>query len=163
MIKMVQVYHRNGISGSNTADQPTQWEQYDQGELSCAVEGDWYLHIKAADVAGNVNRTVFGPYHIDTTAPVITVDNDKREKWDSTDVSITPTFADEGGSQLKCMGYQWSLKKATPTEFISYTTGNIQQSKDGAWYLYLKAEDNAGNITTIAFGPYNIDKNAPLN
>jgi alpha-tubulin suppressor-like RCC1 family protein len=147
---------------TNTAEQPTQWEEYNQEELLQATEGDWYLHIKAVDKAGNESQAVFGPYHIDKTVPAISIDNDKREAWGSTDVSVTPTFADEGGSQLAYVGYQWSLEQSVPSEYTPYTSGSIQQSDDGAWYLHLVAKDGAGNIQTIAYGPYNIDKSAPI-
>jgi hypothetical protein len=147
---------------TNTAEQPAQWEEYNQGELIQATEGNWYLHTKATDVAGNVGQTVFGPYKIDKTVPVISVDNDKREAWGITEVSVTPTFVDEGGSQLEYVGYQWSLGQSIPSEYTPYTSGSLQQSNDGAWYLHLIAEDEAGNVKTVTYGPYNIDKGAPI-
>jgi hypothetical protein len=36
------------------------------------------------------------------------------------------------------------------------------QSAEGVWYLYLKAEDNAGNTTTEKFGPYRHDITPPV-
>jgi alpha-tubulin suppressor-like RCC1 family protein len=146
---------------TNTSEQPEQWDDYNEGELIQSTEGIWYLHIKAIDVAGNASQNVFGPYQIDGTAPRISIDTDKREAWGVTDVSVTPTFSDEGGSQLKYVGYHWSIEQSAPIEYTSYSAGSLQQSNDGAWYLHLIAEDWAGNIKTKAYGPYNIDKNAP--
>jgi len=168
-LKVMPSFDDKGGSGISHAwyqwtdsdEHPTQWEEYSQGKLIQATEGVCYLHTKAIDMAGNESQAVFGPYKIDNTAPVISVDNDKREEWGSTDVSVTPTFADEGGSQLKYVGYQWSLQQSAPSEYTTYTSGSLQQSDDGAWYLYLIAEDWAGNKKIITYGPYNIDKSAP--
>ena len=168
-VKVMPKFDDQGGSGiskawyqwTNTDEQPTQWEEYNQGELIQAMEGNWYLHIKAIDAAGNFSQTVFGPYKIEKTVPGISVDIDKRETWGSADVSVTPTFTDEGGSQLKFVGYNWSLRKSVPLEYTQYTSGSIQQSDDGAWYLHLIAEDWAGNVKTVTYGPYIIDKAAP--
>ena len=169
-LKVMPSFDDKGGSGISHAwyqwtdsdEHPTQWEEYSQGKLIQATEGVCYLHTKAIDMAGNESQAVFGPYKIDNTAPVISVDNDKREEWGSTDVSVTPTFADEGGSQLKYVGYQWSLQQSAPSEYTPYTSGSLQQSDDGSWYLYLIAEDWAGNKKIITYGPYNIDKSAPI-
>lgn len=147
---------------SNTDEQPEQWEEYQKGELTQITEGTWYLHIKAMDMAGNISQNVFGPYNVERIAPIISVDNTKREAWAATDVTVLPTFSDEGGSQLKKMGYLWSLEKDAPSEYTTYSSGSLSQSKDGSWYLHLLAEDGAGNMKTMTYGPYNIDKNAPV-
>ncbi|SHO52049.1 leucine-rich repeat protein [Anaerocolumna xylanovorans] len=146
---------------TDTTEQPSQWEEYNQDELIPPAEGVWYLHVKAIDVAGNVSQTVFGPYKIDNTVPTISVDNDKRGDWGSADVSVTPVFADEGGSQLKYVGYQWSLEQSVLPQYTPYTSGCLKQSGDGAWYLHLIAEDGAGNIKTVTYGPYYIDSSSP--
>ena len=168
-VKIMPTYDDQNGSGvlqswyewTDTTEQPDQWEEYKQDELIPPAEGVWYLHAKAIDVAGNESQTVFGPYKIDNTVPTISVDNEKREDWGSTDVSVTPAFADDGGSQLKYVGYQWSLEQSVLPQYTPYTSGCLQQSGDGAWYLYLIAEDSAGNIKNVTYGPYYIDSSAP--
>ncbi len=36
-------------------------------------DGTYYLHVRITDVVGNVSTQYFGPYHIDYTAPAVTV------------------------------------------------------------------------------------------
>jgi len=146
---------------TNTIQQPTEWIEYNQEELIQTTEGLWYLHAKAVDLAGNTTQTVFGPYGIDKTVPVISVDYNKRENWENTDIFVTPVFTDDGGSQIKYMGYRWSLDQSTPSEYTTYASDSLLQSNDGAWYLHLIVEDVAGNTKTESYGPYKIDKSAP--
>ncbi|MDU0330481.1 S-layer homology domain-containing protein [Paenibacillus sp. 3LSP] len=49
---------------SNSQSAPTSWETADSDQLQLSIpgEGEWYLHIKAADLAGNEVTTVSGPY-----------------------------------------------------------------------------------------------------
>lgn len=141
---------------------PEQWELYKGDVLTRTEEGNWYLHIKASDEAGNESQVVSGPYRIDKTKPVISIDTEAREEWDNSDVIVTPVIIDEGGSQIKNMKYQWSHEQADPLAFIPYETGDLMQTDDGVWYLHLVAEDNAGNITTKMYGPYRVDKSAPV-
>ena len=147
---------------ANTNEQPEQWEEYNGGEIIQTAENTWYLHVKALDVAGNVGKTVFGPYYIDGTAPVISVDYEKREAWGREEVIVTPDFFDEGGSQLKKMSYQWNQDQSPSLEYIPYISGGLQQKNDGIWYLHLIAEDGAGNLNTVTYGPYCVDTNAPV-
>jgi len=169
-LKVIPKYNDGNGSGilqtwyqwTNATGQPAVWDEYNQGELIQTTEGIWYLHTKAIDAAGNESEAVFGPYKIDKTVPAISADNVKREAWGSTDVSVTPAFTDEGGSQLKYVGHQWSLDQSVPSEYTPYTSGSILQSNEGAWYLHLIAEDWAGNVKTVTYGPYNIDKTAPI-
>lgn len=147
-------------SGSESV--PSSWEEYVSGPLAQTQEGVWYLHMKASDNTGNEAVYTFGPYKLDKTAPTISADTTSRETWESTAVAVTTAYADEGGSQIKYFKYSWSLSPDMPSEWTTYTSGGIEVSQDGEWFLHLMAEDNAGNTTTISYGPYRVDKTPPV-
>jgi murein DD-endopeptidase MepM/ murein hydrolase activator NlpD len=143
-------------STSTTA--PTTWSNY-TAAVTQATQGTWYLHAKATDIAGNVTTQYFGPYKIDKTVPTITASLASRD-WGNTDVSITLTYADAGGSGLATKQYAWSTSTTAPTTWSNYTAA-VTQATQGTWYLHVKATDIAGNVKTQYFGPYKIDKTVP--
>jgi murein DD-endopeptidase MepM/ murein hydrolase activator NlpD len=134
---------------------PSTWNNY-TSPVTQSGEGIWYLHVKAADVAGNVYTGYFGPYKIDRTAPAVSASPPSRE-WGDTPVTVTLTFSDSGGSGIKDKLYSWSTNTNTPTEWNNYEAP-VTQATPGVWYLHVKVTDTAGNVTTTYFGPYTIDE-----
>ncbi|MBW5445776.1 DUF5011 domain-containing protein [Cohnella sp. CFH 77786] len=51
------------------------WTSFASGATlkQSAVDGDWYLHIRAGDTAGNIGDKVSNRFRLDNTAPVITL------------------------------------------------------------------------------------------
>lgn len=147
---------------SSSESIPSSWEEYVSGPLTQTQEGVWYLYMKASDNTGNEAVYTFGPYKLDKTAPTISSDTTARETWESTDVIVIPAYADEGGSQIKSISYSWSLSQDMPSEWKTYTSGGIEVSQDGEWFLHLMVEDNAGNTTAFSYGPYRVDKTPPV-
>lgn len=144
----------------NSQETPDSWNDYTSNSLVIQQQGVWYLYIKAEDNVGNVGIYSFGPYKIDKTPPSeLAVPTDRD--WSNTDVSVTPQFADEGGSEIKNMMYSWSTSQENAGTWNTYTAGDLIRMEEGLWYLHLKVEDNAGNITTGSYGPYRVDKSAP--
>ncbi len=112
---------------------------------------------------------------IDTTAPTATY-TDVPTGWQSKDVTIGFTFADQGGSGLDTARYAIvDSNTETPTdltEFSANTGGNVTVSQDGEWYIYYEVTDSTAgtygdgtarpaNTTTGFVGPIRINKNAP--
>ena len=76
---------------------PSSWTNFTNGAtLTQNATGEWYLHIRAQDGAGNVRTTYGGPYRIDVTVP----DNPAVKVTGNTETSITLswTVRDTGGS-----------------------------------------------------------------
>ncbi|AEE97566.1 Peptidase M23 [Mahella australiensis 50-1 BON] len=143
-------------STSTTA--PTAWNNY-TAPVTQTAEGTWYLHVKVGDNAGNVMTDYFGPYKIDKTLPSISASPSGRD-WGKTNVTVTLTYTDAGGSGLPTRQYAWSKSTTTPTVWNNYT-GQVTQTADGVWYLHARAVDGAGNSITTYFGQYKIDKTPP--
>ena len=112
---------------------------------------------------------------IDTTAPTATY-TDVPTGWQSKDVTIGFTFADQGGSGLDTARYAIvDSNTETPTDLTAFsanTEGNVTVSQDGEWYIYYEVTDGTAgtygdgtarpaNTTTGFVGPIRINKNAP--
>ncbi len=112
---------------------------------------------------------------IDTTAPTATY-TDVSTGWQSKDVTIGFTFADQGGSGLHTARYAIvDSNTETPTDLTAFsanTEGNVTVSQDGEWYIYYEVTDGTAgtygdgtprpaNTTTGFVGPIRINKNAP--
>ncbi len=112
---------------------------------------------------------------IDTTAPTATY-TDVPTGWQSKDVTIGFTFADQGGSGLDTARYAIvDSNTETPTDLTAFsanTGGNVTVSQDGEWYIYYEVTDGTAgtygdgtarpaNTTTGFVGPIRINKNAP--
>lgn len=145
---------------SNDLDIPSEWDNYTDGNLVQTQDGIWYLHMKAVDGAGNVTVQTYGPYGIDRIAPSLSIEPAERD-WDNADVVVTPLYTDEGGSNIKSAAYSWSISPDTTSSLDNHTAGDVVQSRDGVWYLYMKVEDNAGNVTESTYGVYKVDKTPP--
>ena len=100
---------------------------------------------------------------IDKTLPTVTASPSSRD-WGNTDVTVTLSYSDSGGSGLSTRQYVWSTSTTAPSsgwQNYSSASGTLIQSSQGSWYLYLRAYDTAGNTVTQRFGPYQIDKTSP--
>ena len=149
------------FSITNSSEQSGNWIDLGEDFISIEKDGIWYIHIKAIDAAGNQSVKVYGPYEIDNLSPSISVEQSNRD-WSDEDIAVTPKFDDNGDSQLKYTSYKWSNGKETPANWEVYLSGPLTQTNNGSWYLHLRAEDNAGNVVTMVYGPYRLDKNIPI-
>lgn len=140
---------------------PSQWNDCSAETISHDIDGIWYLHLRVVDAAGNETITKYGVYKLDKTAPTTKAVPTGRE-WSNTEVSVQAEYNDIGGSELLEMQYGWSMDENAPAEWIDYIGLEITQTEEGSWYLYLRASDKAGNITVDRYGPYQIDKTAPV-
>ena len=84
--------------------------------------------------------------------------------------AFTKTEAAPGSSQQDTTGYEsitandgstWNLAKTintNATDVTSVTTGNLSE---GNWYLHVKAQDKAGNVSAATTVHFDIDKASP--
>lgn len=134
-------------------------------------DGDWYLHVRTRDVAGNwtVGAAHFGPYKIDATPPTnptITSATHTPGAW-SKNTSVTVSWAgatDGAGSGLAGYSIVWDTAAATSPDTVVDMTGTNSSATrpDGSTYFHLRTKDGVGNWSAPAhFGPIRIDTLGP--
>jgi hypothetical protein len=138
------------------------WSNYFTGNTNITLNtsGVYQIKVEVTDNAGNTATIYSGIYNIDSDVPTITV-NPTSSNWINTDIAVTVSYNDNGGSGFKYRQYKWSTSTTKPTSWDNYTSGNLTQISEGTWYLHLQAEDNAGNYVYRYSGPYRIDKTPP--
>lgn len=146
-------------------------------DIPKGVSGTYYLYVMAKDVAGNATFVKSKEYLVDEVAPEVTFDKKSNEEYQkSSDVSVTVTVSDNGGSDLKeeSLKYLWekgpkSVEK-TAKDFESaktFTSANQisldieEENKEGTYYLWIYAEDKAGNVTITSTEGFKVDDVAP--
>ena len=123
------------------------------GTYSITENGIYYLNIKDTD--GNISKKEIEISNIDKKAPVISFDKNggvyQKDNYNNKEISVKVTVIDEGVSELAKLEYAWVndnpiiptvWKEFDQNEFIKdmFTTGRF--------YLWIRATDNAGNITS---------------
>ena len=157
-------YYKYAVTDSK--DTPTTWSENIasvNGKVTIDTETEKYLHIIAEDNVGNITSdNVTGPYHIDKTAPSISV-NPKTSDW-ARETQVQVSFTD-GGAGFKHYKYAITDNKNLPTtwsENIAKANDTITIDTETEKYLHIIAEDNVGNITSDnVTGPYLIDRTNP--
>ena len=100
-------------------------------------DGVWYLHLTAADVAGNIKNTVYGPYRKDSVAPEVSITN--IYEGEVVEKRVVPEISasdDRSGIQSVSWvldGEEWELGEVTGR---------------GDHVLSVTVEDMAGNTAT---------------
>jgi len=104
-----------------------------------------------------------GPYRIDTTSPSVSASTTSRD-WSSSNISVTLSFSDSGGSGYWDSQVAWSESTNEPTSGWSWSSANprtVTHTQDGRWYLHVRADDYAYNRRTTYFGRYFKDSTPP--
>ena len=134
---------------------------------------NWHLWIYAEDNLGNSSTENIGPFNIDNTAPSITfTPNGNTGSWQQS-YSVKVDAADSNaGVKADTLKYQWTQSSSAPsaesfnTNGTSFTSGsNISSPADvtgNNWYLWIYAQDNAGNSNIVGTTkPFYIDNTDP--
>ncbi len=112
--------------------------------------GIYSIKLLGSDVYNNVNTLSSGEYKIDVTDPIVGGVSPNgtmgSNGWYTSDI----TFSITNGSDT-LSGHKSTT--VSPTSLTSNTTGKS---------VVVTTEDNAGNQRTATFGPYKIDKTAPI-
>jgi large repetitive protein len=128
------------------------------GTLTVSGDGSHMVICDATDSAGNTGtgQTMFG---IDTTPPTLTKELNGTEGtngWYTSDVVVTLTGGDTGGSGLASVEYNLNSSGWT-----AYTVP-FTISTEGTNTLEHKATDNAGNVYVLTTQTIKIDKTPPV-
>ncbi|MFF9484514.1 DNRLRE domain-containing protein [Streptomyces sp. NPDC014676] len=135
------------------------------------TDGTWWVHAAAKDKAGLWSSTQHRGFNVDTTAPGAPggLASSTHPVTTSVYADRTATFTWSAPTDLSGIaGYAVSVDRVTDT--LPATTGTAQTSTrftttvdaDGAWYLHVRAEDQAGNwSSTAAHLPFRVDTTLP--
>jgi len=134
---------------------------------------DWYLHVRACDIAGNCSVSAHaGPYWIDTgapsaTGPLTSASHGDGEPHSDPTVAIAWGVASDPLSGVGYYRYDFTALAGAPacatlvatTPELTAVSGSLA---DGTWYAHACAVDTAGNRgAVVSGGPYRIDTAPP--
>jgi hypothetical protein len=137
-------------------------------QLSCSElavpQGSWEYTVTPAldNWRGTVSSRTSAL--VDTTAPTTSsalnpVAN--GQGWNSTDVTVTLTANDTGGSGVSSITYSESGAQSVGATAVSGATASITLSAQGATTVSFAATDGAGNVEQTRTSVVRIDKTAP--
>ncbi|RAV08806.1 S-layer homology domain-containing protein [Paenibacillus contaminans] len=142
------------------------WSTFSSGaSLSrTSGNGNWYLHVQAADKAGNVVNAVSNPFVLDSTAPTVQF-NANGQATAATAAATEVTVSDtQSGVDAASLKYAWTQSTAVPAGGWSTFSSGASLSRtsgNGNWYLHVQAADKAGNIVNAVSNPFVLDNTAP--
>lgn len=130
-------------------------------------EGSKYLHLHVIDEYDLDKHYVY-QYNADLTNPTVTFSPNGNGKWENTiSKNVQVTVNDAGGSGVNpsSLQFYWSTQENDDLKNAKWEPFDNGQSltldKEGTWYLYIKAQDNAGNETIAKSNPFKIDHTEP--
>jgi hypothetical protein len=135
----------------STATPTSGWTSFVNGAALKQTSGDgnWYLHIRAQDKAGNVTDAVSNAFVLDNTAPVIALNGGN------------PIHIPQGGT--------YTEPGATATDAIDGVippsdiaiSGTVDTAHLGHYPIQYTVTDRAGNTATVTRNVYVYDGDAP--
>ncbi len=145
-------------------------DSLDRIELVDPSEGMYTLKLVVTNSQGEESELVSRKFQVlsDNIKPVIVSDTasfDIAKKTTKVTVSVT----DEGGSGYQKLRYAVTSSNTAPLDediaWSEWTTASfktIELNQDGTNYIHCEAYDNALNLQSISFGPYEIDNTPPV-
>ncbi|WP_026478392.1 S-layer homology domain-containing protein [Alkaliphilus transvaalensis] len=138
------------------------WAPY-VDKLAIDIDGQYYLHIKVIDNAGNEAYELYGPYRLDKQAPSVVTDNEDYD-WKNTDIEVNLTYLQNGLSNIASTKYFISDHANTnhieEAEWLDYTD-SITIDTDGSYFIHYMVKNEAGTIIKGVYGPYQRDTVPP--
>lgn len=134
------------------------------GPTGSYSDGQWFLHLYAADVAGNSVTQTYGPYKTDNKIPTLTVSTSNlavgsnatdsngekitgNQGWIFTVNATDPKDANNSaGSGIS--GYAVTKSTTKPAKSAFASSNKLTAKRSGTYYLW--AIDNTGNISNPA-------------
>ncbi|XID93376.1 immunoglobulin-like domain-containing protein [Paenibacillaceae bacterium WGS1546] len=135
----------------STAVPASGWTAFASGDTLRQTTGDgnWYLHIRARDLAGNVADAVSGVFVLDHTAPVITLNGSNPMN-----IPQGGTYTEPGAVALD------TIDGAIPASSITIS-GAVDTARLGNYPVQYAVADRAGNTVTVTRSVYVYDGDAP--
>jgi RHS repeat-associated protein len=122
--------------------------------LDGSADGTYTVHVRAADLVGNVSTPVDLPFTLDTVPPVITVTSPTPNTVTNQNVTVAGQVTDDrsGVASLQAEldgGTFVPVILGSGGSFSISTNLAVDHSADGPHTEHLKATDNAGNVSTL--------------
>lgn len=128
------------------------------GSYTVTSNGTYNFVIE--DNAGNKTTKSITVSNIDVTKPTVSFSKTSGG-WEKTPHSVSLSATDTGGSNLNRIEYAWSTSASTqPSSWSTYSSA-VSQPGVGTHYLWARAIDNAGNVTTSVSGAFQYETTAP--
>jgi len=147
-ITVTNKYYIWSTSVSDPVPSDSSWTSFSGDSLTTpsGITGTLYLHVKVDDASVSRFETSNG-VELDNTPPNIGLTPTTGvQKEHTVDITITET-------NLSTKEYIWSTSSTTPSSGwtdLALLTEVTKDSVDGTWYLYVKAVDEVGQISTIS-------------
>ncbi len=141
------------------------WTTY-SSSITYSTTTNIEIQARVVDSAGNNGTTSSTAYvRIDKTAPSVTRSPSSQSTWGNSNITVTLTGTDSGGSGFRRMRTRLSTDDgSTYGSWSSFTTSNPitrTLSGTGNHRIQIEVEDNAGNTATITTSRYRIDQDTP--
>ncbi|WP_270619788.1 fibronectin type III domain-containing protein [Paenibacillus macerans] len=146
----------SGVSKTEFKVGAGNWTTYSSA-VEIGTDGQTAIYARTIDKAGNVSEAS-AVAKIDLTAPVVTITPEATGFTDKP-MDVVVKYVD-GLSELVPNSIKYKVT-TSPDNPASWDTSDSDQlklklSEEGQWYVHAQASDQAGNQTTVTFGPYQI-------
>lgn len=134
-----------------------------KGNITFTDEKNQIVYFRAIDNAGNISGVASTTIKIDKTLPIVSfgTNGSSASKSVSTKVTVGDIGSGIINNSLKCA---WSTSNTTPPTISSmFLNGSVisKSGVNGTYYLWIRGEDYAGNVTTVVSNAFVLDNTAP--
>lgn len=162
-----KLYYIWDTSSTEPLSSDSRWGTFVNGNTvsQASGNGNYYLHVKAVDLAGNETILTSNPFLLDNTSPTIvfgTNGNTIPAITQGTKVTVSDTNLDTDN-----LYYIWNTSSLDPlagttgwTAFVNGST-RTQANGDGNYYLHIKAVDLVGNEKIVTSNLFLLDNTKP--
>ncbi|MCU6713244.1 hypothetical protein M6D81_31555, partial [Paenibacillus sp. J5C_2022] len=153
---------------ASTPDGGAAWSGFASGDSlsKSGVDGDWYLHVRAKDIAGNEVQVGSNRFRLDNSAPEAVLGTNGNEMY-AMSASTAVTVSDNGsGIDPSNLQYVWTQSASTPdggAAWSGFASGDTlsKSGVDGDWYVHVQAKDVTGNELQVGSHRFRFDNSAP--
>jgi subtilisin family serine protease len=131
-------------------------------------DGQWWFHLRTADVAGNWSPAVhLGPFKIDTVAPTNPTLSSPSHTVGEPSQDSTVEVEWTSLTQADGYSYEWSQDPETQPDAVldaggTTTSATSEPLNDGGWWFHLRTLVNGNWSHESHIGPFVIDTIAPV-
>ncbi|MFC3343048.1 immunoglobulin-like domain-containing protein [Paenibacillus abyssi] len=135
----------------STAVPASGWTSFTSGDTLTQTSGDgnWYLHTRATDRAGNTVDQVSGPFVLDNTAPSLVL------------IGSNPMDVPAGQAYVEPGAIATDTTDGNISASSIVITGNVNTSRAGTYPVSYQVSDHAGNTASVTRSVYVYDGEAP--
>ena len=123
------------------------------------VDGIWYLHVQAIDIAGNISNIVTVRAILDSTPPIIKGLSDNQIPQQALSWSW---YAEDNDPQINYRFLVDEQLETQPTSSYTPVTRIDMSTGDGKKFLHVQAIDRAGNLSPVKTVVAILDNTAPI-